>query len=627
MGKGGQARTSAAMTTVERRHEADALALDEELRLAVTLIPGDSEHAARVRAAAGELGLELVEELPGSPAELERCVVVLDLTAPGAPAAGPSSLGPRVLAISEDHGLDCYDVVTPREIDRRLSRALRNLARHEQLAWRVRAEQETVHILNQIGYALSAQTNRQELLDTLLTHARQVLRADSGSIYLVAEDSLRFVCAQNDTVAFNFSEMELPLDETSLAGFVACRGEPLDVPDASRIPTDRPYRHNLSFDDATGYRTRSMLLVPLFDRSARVLGVLALMNRKPRAGEPIADYDQVQPFSKEHRQLARSIASQAAVAIENHRLYEEIRALFDGFVNAAVSAIEARDPSTGGHSYRVARLTTALAREVDQSSERAFDTIHYSEQELTELHYAAVLHDFGKVGVPEEVLLKAKRLFPWELEEVEARFRAAGMELVIAGLRAGRPESEMRQELERLSADMAAVRQFNEPGQWVGAEERAELERISRHWRLAELDRPLLSDAELERLCIPKGSLDPRERRVMEEHVSHTYRFLKLIPWTRDLQRVPELAYTHHEKLDGSGYPRRLCDQDIPFGAKLMAITDIFDALTAGDRPYKPRMPLDRALFILRDEAAHGRLVSEAVELFITRELWTLILE
>jgi HD-GYP domain-containing protein (c-di-GMP phosphodiesterase class II) len=593
----------------------------------VAMMPAMSPHADRVRQIAEECGAVFVRGDVASPADVAFRVLVVDLTR--ALAAG--RLGPRVIAIAENHALDCFEVIPPADVDQRLGRALRNLIDLETLRAKVDAERETIQILNQIGYALSAIPDRHRLLDEVLTYARRALRADGGSIYLIEDDEpgegeapervLRFVAAQNDTTPFFAARRYLPLDETSLAGFVATRGIPLNVENVRNLPKSAPYRPNLSFDAATGYRTISMLLVPLMDRDGQVSGVMALVNHKPTAGAPLATFDKVSAFAERHVAVARSIASQAAVALENWRLYQEIQALFDGFVEAAVTAIEARDPSTGGHSWRVAQLTDLLAREVTLSDEPAFRTVSFDGRELTELHYAALLHDFGKVGVREEVLLKAQKLYPWELQQVELRFRLAALQATLEAVRENLEESHLRSRIRLLDRDLSLVRRLNQPGATPNATEREELQRIGRRWHLLDTG-PVLQTREVNRLCIPFGSLDADERMEIQRHVEHTYRFLKLIPWTRDLRNVPELAWAHHEKLDGTGYPRRISAQQIPWGARLMTIADIFDALTAADRPYKGAMTAEQAMRILRGEAASGKISEAAVELLGAKQLW-----
>jgi HD-GYP domain-containing protein (c-di-GMP phosphodiesterase class II) len=592
-----------------------------ERRVSISVLPALSPIAATVREAARQLGIEFVRARVDSPSAVADRLFVVDLTQ----RHTLGRLGPRVIAVSQRLDLDCYDVVPPSQIRWRLHRAIRNLVDRERLRRQLLTERATIETLNEIGYALSAQTSRSELLDTVLTRSREALRADGGSIYLVDGDCLRFTCSQNDTIPFRASRLQLPLDGSSLAGFVTVTGEALNIADVYAIPAQASYRPNLAFDRETGYRTRSMLLVPMKDRDNVVIGVLALVNRKQRAGEALASWEQIEPFTDADAVLAGSIASQAAVAIENYRLYREIRTLFDGFVDAAVTAIEARDPSTGGHSHRVATLTLALAEALDATSAGPFRDHRFSRSELTELHYAAMLHDFGKVGVREEVLLKANKLFDWELQSIEARFRIARLQVMLEVLREGMAAHERDPLLAQLDDDLALVRRLNRPGSRPTATEADRLNAITEQWQL-DTEQRLVQPREARRLCIPLGSLDPEERLEIESHVTHTWQFLRAIPWTRELARVPELAYCHHEKLDGTGYPRQLSGDSIPLGARLMTVADIFDALTAGDRPYKAGMTPEVALHILREEAERGHIEPEAVEILAQRQLWTSIL-
>lgn len=594
----------------------------------VALVPARSTHAAAVRDAATAMGARFQLLNPNTAEDLRGKLLVVDVTVAD---AGPDintdavTLSPSVIAISEGLGLACYTCVRPTDLAEALPNALRNLSERQTLMAQVQAERQTVRSLNEIGYALSAYGSREELLDTVLSAARTALCADSGSIYLVTEDrELAFVCAQNDTVVFEAAEFVLPMNDHSLAGYVATRGTVLNIPDTDAIDASAPYRINRSFDEAHGYMTTSVLNVPMNDRDGRITGVLALMNHKSQPGVPIRDWDEVRPFSATHADVALSIGSQAAVVIENFRLFSEIQTLFDGFVEAAVNAIEARDPTTGGHSERVAVLTTRLAQAADTSADGPFADISFGARELTELRYAAVLHDFGKVGVSEQVLLKADRLYPWELDQVIARFRVAGLQMLVAHAEENPGELDsIRPRLAELEVDLQRVQELNRPRNKIGDVQRAELEAIAARWRLEDVGEPVIRREQMARLCIPYGTLDPAERLEIESHVTHTYNFLKLIPWTRDLKRVPELAFAHHEKVDGTGYPRGLVGDAIPVGSKLMSIGDIFDALTAADRPYKGRMSIEKAVSILRDEAERGHLWSDAVELFAARELWT----
>ncbi|MSQ01743.1 MAG: GAF domain-containing protein [Myxococcales bacterium] len=602
----------------------------------VALMPPDSPFAATVGQIALSLGAVLVRpDCVTSPESAVR-IVVVDLTR----ITTPARLNNRCIVISDNAGFTAWDVIPPDEVSTRLPRALRNLMDMEVLRRRAEGERETIAVLNQIGYALSAVTDRTRLLDELLTHSRRAVRADGASVYLIDETSagsdatlggaragrtIRFLAAQNDTVPFFPPDAVLPVDDSSLVGFVANRALAMNIPDIRALPEEVPYRPSGDFDRATGYQTRSVMLVPMMNRDGGVIGVLLFVNHKPVAGIPLATFHRVSAFSDRHLALARSVASQAAVALENYRLYREISALFDGFVEASVTAIEARDPTTGGHSHRVAQLTGLLAREVSESTEKPFAQVRFNARELTELHYAAMLHDFGKVGVREEVLLKAARLYPWELAQIEQRFRVASLQAQLEAIKEHWPPDMLPGLLAEHKKDLALVRRLNRLGR-VGEPEGVAIRAVVERWRLSETE-PVLHPREARRLCIPHGTLDPEERLEIERHVDHTYRFLRVIPWTRELRGVPTLAYAHHEKLDGTGYPRGLRGEAIPYGARLMTIADIFDALTASDRPYKGAMSHEKAIHILRTEASAGKVMSEVVELLNARRLWTQIVE
>ncbi|MCB9741508.1 MAG: GAF domain-containing protein [Alphaproteobacteria bacterium] len=587
-------------------------------RVEVAVVPADSGYAEVVRQAAFAAGASFVPVELASAADVVGRVLVVDLTR----VIYTQRLGRRVIAISPSPELSCYDVIHPERVHQRMERALRNLVEVEKLRGRMRQERDIVRTLNEIGFALSAITDTQELLDRLLTHARRALRADGGTIYLLEGEALRFAAFQNDTVRFQPTRRTLPLEGDSLAAFVARRGAPLRVDDLSKLPAWSAYSADRDNDLKLGYSTRSALIVPMRDRDDRVFGVLGLYNCKPVPGVPLADFDRVLPFSEGDLDLARSIASQAAVALESHRLYQDIRKLFDGFVTAAVSVIEARDPSTAGHSQRVARLTTALARATSDADDPAFSEVRFTEEDIEELHYASILHDFGKVGVPEHVLLKADKLHPWELEGLELRFRIAALQTKLEGVQLRVADGEVTSRIDVLEEDLQLVRRLNRAGQRFTDADLQRLRTIAARWWLEEMGEPVLRRRELTRLCIPRGTLDAEERRAIQLHVTHTYNFLKVIPWTRKLARVPELAHAHHEKLDGSGYPLGLAGPEIPYGARLMTIADIFDALTAGDRPYKTGMSVGQAVHILRLEAQEGHVEREAVELFTAKRLW-----
>ena len=566
-------------------------------------------------------------------------------------ADGPAELllGRTALSIAGLNGEAVY---------RMLQAAFRQAATQISAA---RARRELAHTrdqlseLNRIGMALMTEHDPDRLLVQILSQARRMTHSDAGSLYLVehgSDDSrhLRFKLSQNDTLPdLPLVEFTLPIDRSSVAGYVAITSEPLQIEDVYLIPEDAPYSFNRSFDERFGYRTKSMLVVPMVDHRGEVVGVLQLINRKTDAGVPVTSEDaasrHVVAYREREQQIVQSLAGQAAVSIENSRLYAEIQTIFEAFVKASVTAIDQRDPTTAGHSVRVAALTVDIAQVLPRSATGPYREVRFSGDQLRELRYAALLHDFGKVGVREEVLVKSKKLPPALLERVEARFdlirrtyeadfhaeRAQMLERG-GGDAYRRAEASVREQFEQRLRELdelrAAVRRANEPS--VLPEAAAEiLDTLSQRTFRGpdEAPVPFVTNDELHFLRIPKGSLDERERREIESHVEQTYRFLTQIPWTDDLRNVAEIAYGHHEKLDGRGYPRGVVADEIPIQTRIMTIADIFDALTASDRPYKRALPSERALDILKMEAQEGMLDQPLVDLLIESQIYKRVLE
>jgi len=333
--------------------------------------------------------------------------------------------------------------------------------------------------------------------------------------------------------------------------------------------------------------------------------------------------------------LAGSLASQAAVALANRRLYESISQLFDGFVKASVTAIESRDPTTFGHSFRVADLTVGLAEAVERAGTSAFRGVRFSGEELRELRYAALLHDFGKVGVREHVLVKSKKLYPGDLDRIKNRIELLMRDLELGVTRrkldwvTRRGKTGFNLEAAKLDADLAAaiaelnealdvVLTVNEPSVQPQDFTSALLKITARSWEDHRgRRRTVLTPEEASILAITKGSLTESERREIQQHVVHTFQFLAQIPWTREFRRIPEIARSHHEKLDGSGYPFGFRGDQIPLQSRMMTIADIYDALTATDRPYKKAVRVEEALDTLREEQRTGALDGALLDVFV----------
>jgi HD-GYP domain-containing protein (c-di-GMP phosphodiesterase class II) len=505
------------------------------------------------------------------------------------------------------------------------------------LAGRLLEAEERVSALNRIGIALSAERDLDRLLEKILTESRRFTDSEAGSLYLLEEGPhgkrLRFKLAQNDAVRFAFSERTMPVDDASLAGYVAGHGEPVNLEEAYAVPPGAPYRHNTAFDEQTGWRTRAMLVVPMSDHTGALVGVLQLMNRR------LADGTHA-PYPADLVSLLLSLATQAAVSVKANQLTDSIRRLFEDFARASIMAVELRDPTTAGHSNRVASLSVSLARVVDRATDGPYASVSFAREELHELQTAALLHDFGKISIPERVLVKAKKLevdemlrirdrFDFALEAEDAR---ATRDLLVRLMEAGVPPStedlhlldlagsERAEELEKLWEEVRVACEPTVLPEEAGGALRKLLSRSYRDRRGAVS--PLLRDEEFRLLSIRKGSLSLEERTQIESHVSHTYRFLSSIPWTADLARVPEIAHAHHEKLDGSGYPRGLRADRIPVPSRIMTVCDIYDALTAADRPYKKAVPREKALGILEDEGRAGLLDPWLVGVFVSEMLW-----
>ena len=500
--------------------------------------------------------------------------------------------------------------------------------------------------LNRIGIALSAERDIVKLQEFILTTMRQLTNADGASLWVKTIDDdapkLFLASSQNFSIDNTYQAFKVPVDEKSVVGYTVTMGTSQIYEDAYNPPPGKP-QGGRGFDAQYGYRTKSMLTVPMRNYNNEVIGAVQLINAKRRFDVKLTVdtvEQEVVSFRPEDLEMIESIASQAAVAIDNKNLLDSIQALFDGFVQASVTAIEQRDPTTAGHSGRVEKLTSGLAHAVTEIAVGKFRDVRLNEEQFKELRYACLLHDFGKVGVREHILIKAKKLVPGQLEVIQARFefvqRSVQLKYATEKLEAIRSDStnieqvlaidrRLEEDLRQLRLWFDAIASANEPS--VLPEDKASmLEALARqtYSDMSGQEHPMLDPQEFRFLSIRKGTLDEQERLEMESHVTHSFHFLSKIPWTPVMRGIPEIAYAHHEKLDGSGYPRGLTDPEIPIQAKMMTISDIYDALTAQDRPYKRAVPLERALDILHDEAGKGQLDKDLLEIFASRRIFDL---
>jgi HD-GYP domain-containing protein (c-di-GMP phosphodiesterase class II) len=523
------------------------------------------------------------------------------------------------------------------------------------------AEREReIQSLTDIASALSKQKDRDQLLVEILTQVRRLTNSDGGAIFLmvdkegVEQDSknplankeLLFKVVQNDSVPAvenDFSAMRLPLNAESLVGACAISKEVLNIEDVYKLSDDVAYKHNTDWDRRHNYRTRSILVVPMLGSKGDTLGVIELINRKKDSKDVLNSIfsiaESVMAFDHTTETFALALASQASVALENTKLYKDIENLFEGFIHASVRAIEARDPTTSGHSFRVAEMTVALAKATSDCSIGKYKDVSLNQDSMKQIEYASLLHDFGKLVVPTEVLVKAKKLFPHDkkslfdrIQLLKTELRLLAAEKKIKRMEEGKPVSDIDLQLAESLNDVdqfeTLVIKSNEPsildeGDFKGLEEYKSRQLITADGRVLSY----LDDEEFLSLSLRRGTLNEEERQQIESHVSYTFAFLKTIPWTQELEGVADIAHAHHEKLSGKGYPQGLKGEAIPIQSRMMTITDIFDALTARDRPYKKAVPLEKSLSILKSEVERGDLDAELFDIFMERKIFKYIEE
>ncbi|HEX8806963.1 MAG TPA: HD domain-containing phosphohydrolase, partial [Candidatus Aquilonibacter sp.] len=503
--------------------------------------------------------------------------------------------------------------------------ALRTAAKVETARTLTRTAREGEELL-EIGRSLSSERDLPTLQRMIVRKARELTFSDAGSLFVIEENDgqkhLRFAVAQtgpaDDGILMNAL---LPLSTTSIVGYVAVTGKPLRIEDAYAIPESSPYQFNRAFDDKNNYRSKSILCVPMRNLQGDVIGAIQLINHKPsfhtELQSPAHTEEMVQPFDQHDERLLTALASQAAVAMENARLVDAIQNLFERFVHASVKAIEVRDKSTQGHSERVAALTVAQAEAINTIDSGPLANLHFTPNQIRELRYASLLHDFGKVAVPEYIFAKAKKLPDGRLDTIRLRFLLA------------LEQARNKEDKDLLRELLAKLESANEPNVVADVADDTLLRAMEQRYHDTDGPRPLLDQSEYCYLTIPRGSLSDDERDRMQEHVTQSFLFLREIPWQETPWRdVADLAYGHHEHLDGTGYPRKLKGEAIKPQVRMMTISDVFDALTASDRPYKKGMSAERALDILLKEfAQRGKVDPLLLDVFIHRRLYEVTIQ
>ena len=556
------------------------------------------------------------------------------------------------------------------ELNQASQQLLQNTHRGHLLSQNLNRDQET-QALNDVSTAVSNPSSIDELARLVLERALDLTRADTGFFLLrehliavpTTDENNNKVIKKNPTKFIQKSRIcrsqDVRIDRASLqlspgtlvtlltqrACGLVCYQSPTPVHQVLRSDIQwndaEPMLPSVTFDSSK-YKIESFCSFPLRTPSDEIIGHIWLLNRR-RQRDVYLDHhkdiaDQVIPFSDHDISLVEAVANQAALSLDHTRLYKDLKTVFESFIQASVTAIEARDPTTSGHSERVAVLTIGLAEAINNTYSGPYAATTFSANQLYELKYAALLHDFGKIGVRESVLRKEKKLFPEELSNIRQRFLEIEKKLHVQFLESyldslmskNAPPSyddidKIRREIQRISKEfdvfMNAILDANEP-HVVSTENFQRIAQIAAIKVLVgQGDRSenvtLLNEHEVRRLSIRRGSLSPEERAEIESHVSHSYKFLAQIPWTPELRDISDIVYAHHERLDGSGYPRRLKEEAIPVQAKIMAIADIYDALVAMDRPYKKAIPPEKALGILEMEVKEGKLDPHLFQIFV----------
>ena len=497
--------------------------------------------------------------------------------------------------------------------------------------------------LNEIGVALSKETDTNRLLEAILVAAQKITNADGGTLYRMTEErTLKFEIMRNDTLQIAMggtTGVEIPFYPVHLfdkdavpiksmvAAYAVHHDQSVNIADAY-TEEGFDFSGTKNFDKKTGYRSKSFLTVPMKNHENEIIGVLQLLNAKnPASGVVTA-------FSKEAQQLAESLASQAAIALTNRALISHLENLFESFISLINAAIDDKSPYTAGHCARVPQLTMLLAEAVDATRVGPLRDFSMSEKDRYELKIAGLLHDCGKVTTPVHVVDKATKLETIfdRIHLLDTRFEVIKRDAEIQLLKAGQSREapatvavELSQRLLEIEADRAFLRVCNIGGEMMSDADRERVVQISTKYRWQDVSGKMvdfLSVDELENLTIRAGTLTSAERAIINHHIDVTIQMLESLPWPKHLKRVPEYAGGHHERMDGKGYPRGLTRDQMSLQARCMGIADIFEALTAKDRPYKKGKTLTESLTILGKFKLGGHIDPDLFDVFMWEEVY-----
>jgi HD-GYP domain-containing protein (c-di-GMP phosphodiesterase class II) len=494
-----------------------------------------------------------------------------------------------------------------------------------------------------IGIELSSQSDLDALLNQILDAAQVLTHADGGTIYLIRQQQLEFAIIRNNTLGIHLGSgggvlahepipMYLPDGSPNLAtvsASAAIAGKTINIADAYDA-SEFDFSGTRRFDALNGYQSRSFLTVPMKDHEAKVIGVLQLINALDEVSGKII------PFDLDDQYLVESLASQAAVVMTNRQLIDRLESLFVAFITLISNALDEKSPYTHGHCQRVPVITLLLADAVSRTEHGPLSDFRLSAKDRRELEIAALMHDCGKITTPVHIVDKSTKLETIfdRIHSVDTRFevlkRDARIRMLEAQISASERnndalQAEYESDCEELDRARDFLRRANIGGEFMSPEMQAQVRHIGNQYQWCNSAGemlPLLSEEEIDKLCIAKGTLSSEERNIINNHIVSTIHMLEALPWPSHLRNVPEFAGGHHERMDGKGYPKGLTRDQMSIQARIMGIADIFEALTASDRPYKPGMSLSRSLAILGRMKLDNHIDPDLFDVFVREKVY-----